>query len=471
MNKAPPMTGLVLTGGGARAAYQVGVLKAIAQIRRDCGQAAAPNPFPVITGTSAGAINAAALACRADDFDGAVSELCAVWENFHADQVYRADSLGVIRTGARWLTMMSIGWLIARWHRTRPRSLLDNTPLAALLGELVDTDRLRRQMRDGHLRALAVTASSYGSGQHVTFYDTLADIQPWLRSQRIAVRDSITVRHLLASSAIPFVFPAVPLHIHGDTEHCGDGSMRQVAPISPAVHLGGERILVVGAGRMHEPNGARSSTADYPNLAQIAGHALSNIFLDALAVDVERLQRINGTLALLTPEARARSHLKPIEVLVIAPSQRLDDIAARHLGALPTLIRAMLGGIGVQGASAGAAASGQPGQGARGAALASYLLFEAPYTRELMALGVTDTLARRADVLRFFGWHDSAAAGVAAAVPAAQTAAAVSAARWPAELAALAPALRAQPSLAAADAVNFAAGAAAQHDTAAAQAA
>ena len=163
-----PTTGLVLTGGGARAAYQVGVLKAIAQIRRECGLAGAPNPFPVITGTSAGAINAAALACRADDFDGAVDGLCHVWENFRAEQVYRSDSIGVIRTGARWLTMLSIGWVIARFHRARPRSLLDNTPLEALLGKLVSTDRLHQVMRDGHLQALAVSASSYGSGLHAT---------------------------------------------------------------------------------------------------------------------------------------------------------------------------------------------------------------------------------------------------------------------------------------------------------------
>ncbi|MES2101804.1 MAG: patatin-like phospholipase family protein [Pseudomonadota bacterium] len=390
-------TGLVLTGGGARAAYQVGVLKAIAQIRRDCGQGSAPNPFPVITGTSAGAINAAALACRADDFSGAVDGLCEVWENFHAEQVYRADSFGVIRTGARWLTMMSIGWAIARWRRARPRSLLDNAPLEVLLNRLISTERTRQMMRDGHLQALAVTASSYGSGLHVTFYDALKDIVPWTRSQRIAVRDAITVPHLLASSAIPFVFPAVALNLVDHVEYCGDGSMRQAAPISPAVHLGGERILVVGAGRMHEPPGERAGSSEYPNLAQIAGHALSSIFLDALAVDVERLQRINSTLALLTPEARAATSLKPIEVLVIAPSQRLDDIAAKHLGELPAPIRTMLRGIGVQGR----------GDDARGAALASYLLFESGYTRELIALGVADTLQRRDDVIAFFGWQQA----------------------------------------------------------------
>jgi NTE family protein len=404
MTASIPITGLVLSGGGARAAYQVGVLKAIAQIRRDCGERTGANPFPVITGTSAGAINAAALACRADDFDGAVSSLCEVWENFHAEQVYRADSLGVIRTGARWLTMMSIGWVIARWRRARPRSLLDNTPLEGLLTRLVSTERVQRMMRDGHLKGLAVTASSYGSGLHVTFYDAINDIVPWTRSQRIAVRQKIGVAHLLASSAIPFVFPAVALRIDGHTEYCGDGSMRQAAPISPAVHLGSERILVVGAGRLQEPPGERAGSSEYPSLAQIAGHALSSIFLDALAVDVERLQRINSTLALLSPEARAATSLKPLEVLVIAPSQRLDDIAAKHLGELPLPVRAMLRGVGVQG----------QGEDARGAALASYLLFEASYTRELMALGVADTMQRRDDVRRFFGWAERAERGAAA---------------------------------------------------------
>jgi NTE family protein len=395
MSQKRPTTGLILTGGGARAAYQVGVLKALVQLRREEAPGRRRNPFPILAGTSAGAINAAVLASHCDHFDGAVAALASVWENFRAEQVYRSDSFGVIRTGARWLTMMSLGWAIARWRRARPRSLLDNTPLEELLYKMVNVDRLDRLMKAGHLQALAVTASSYSSGTHVTFYDSVNDIVPWLRSQRVAVRDRITVPHLLASAAIPFVFPAVPLKFEGENEYFGDGSMRQSAPISPAIHLGADRVLVIGAGRMHEPAERRVVSDAYPSVAQIAGHALSNIFLDALAVDVERLQRINKTLALLPPQAQAASALRPIDVLVIAPSERLDDIAAKHIDSLPIAVRAMLRGVGVQGSD---------DSDAGGAALASYLLFEAPYTQELIALGVRDTLARRDEVVKFFGW-------------------------------------------------------------------
>lgn len=393
---SPPLTGLLLTGGGARAAYQVGVLKAVTRIRRDC-KAPYGNPFPIIAGTSAGAVNAAAIACHADHFDLAVAGLADVWSRFTAEQVYRADSLGVIRTGARWLTLWSIGWVIARFHRMRPRSLLDNSPLHDLLKRMVHLERLREVMATGQLQALAVTGSSYSSGQHVTFYDAARDLQGWNRSQRIAVKTELTMSHLLASAAIPFVFPAVSLPLEGQSEYFGDGSMRQVAPISPAIHLGAERVLVIGAGRMQEPAGERRPATEYPSLAQIAGHAMSSIFLDALSVDIERLERINKTLSLMPPQARANSPLKPIDVLVIAPSQRLDDIAARHIHHLPPAVRALLRGVGVQ-------QPGRHGQLGSGSALASYLLFEAPFTRELIALGEADTFARRDEVARFFGW-------------------------------------------------------------------
>ena len=402
--KAPtsaPPTGLLLTGGGARAAYQVGALEAIADLRQACGAGSEPNPFPIITGTSAGAINAAALACGADNFDRAVRRIARVWRQFHANQVYGADSLSVMRSGARWLTLVSIGWALARWRRMRPQSLLDNKPLEKLLVKMVPLVRLPRLIRKGHLKALAVTASSYSSGEHVTFFESAEPVKPWERSQRKAARDRITHEHLLASSAIPFIFPAKGIEVDDHIEYFGDGSMRQSAPIAPAIHLGAERILVIGAGRMHEPknDAAANPTPNYPSLAQIAGHALSNIFLDALAVDVERVQRINQTLSLIPEEKRAHSALRPIELLVIAPSQRLDAVAARHVGDLPTPVRTMLGALGVTSNMADV----------RGAALASYLLFEAGYTQELMALGRADTLAMRAQVCQFFGWTDTGA--------------------------------------------------------------
>jgi NTE family protein len=393
-----PLTALVLSGGGARAAYQVGVLRALARLRREAlsPMARLRNPFGVICGTSAGAINAAALAAGADRFEATVEVIARVWQNFRAEQVYRADSLGVIRSGAQWLTMLSVGWALARWRKARPRSLLDNAPLAELLQRLVPLERLPLMLQQQHLHAFAVTASSYTSGEHYTFFDAARPIEPWQRSQRIAVASRLTHEHLLASSAIPFVFPATCLDVLGHKAWFGDGSMRQTAPLSPAVHLGAQRLLIIGAGRMQEPEGRDPLPAGgYPSLAQIAGHAMSSIFLDALAVDIERLRRINRTLALLPEHVLADTPLKPLEALVISPSQRIDDIAARHIGALPAPVRGLLRGVGVSSSTTSAM---------RGSALASYLLFEAPFTRELIALGEADTEARRDEVLRFFGW-------------------------------------------------------------------
>ena len=390
-------TGLILSGGGARAAYQVGVLAAIGRMRREAG-ADQGNPFPVIAGTSAGAINAAFLASNADRFDEALGELVDVWRNFQVEQVYRSGVLGMIRSGARWISLLSLGWLFTQ-KRFRPQSLLTIDPLSDLLAQRIDLQRLPELMEQGHLRALAITASSYSTGEHVTFYDSQHEVTPWIRNQRLAQHGRLSHRHLLASSAIPFIFPAMRLEGPQGNAYFGDGSMRQTAPISPAIHLGADKILVVGAGRMLEPPKKETGEPNYPSLAHIAGHALSSIFLDSLAVDVERMQRINQTLALIPQDKRQSTHLRPVQLLLIAPSQRLDVIAARHAEALPATVKSLLRTL-------GASLNTLEGQGN---ALVSYLLFEGAYTQELMALGEADALAQRDDIHQFFGWREVAA--------------------------------------------------------------
>jgi NTE family protein len=389
---------LILTGGGARAAYQVGVLKAVAALLRDARRGLDPtiaqghNPFPILVGTSAGAINATALACRADNFQEAVAQMVHVWENFRAEQVFRSDLIGVVRTGARWLTLMSVGWLVRKSIRVRPKSLLDNAPLGELLHRMIELPRMQRSLDHGHLRALAIGASSYSSGRHVTFYQSLNDYEIPNKMQRLYVRCGITIDHLLASSAIPFVFPAIKLDLShtgcAGIEHFGDGSMRQLTPISPAIHLGAERVFVVGVGQVGNPGLLPGVDGEaYPTLAQMAGHAMASIFLDSLTSDIERLEKINQIATGLSVQERKAVGLREVETLVISPSERLDGVAARYVAALPRPVRALLE---VLGAHRGG-----------GAGLASYLLFEAPYTRALIDLGYGDTMARRDEVMVF----------------------------------------------------------------------
>lgn len=383
-------TGLILSGGGAHAAYQVGVLNAIMRMRR-AAAGDGGNPFAVICGTSAGAINAAVLACEADRFDEALDKLSEVWRNFHVDQVYRSAILDMLGSGARWLSLLSLGWLVSQ-KRLHPKSLLNNAPLSDLLHRHIDFDRLPGLLQAGHLQALAIIASSYSSGESVTFYESRQPITPWVRNQRQAQQCRLTPEHLLASSAIPFVFPAMSLQGPQGQAYFGDGSMRQTAPLSPAIHLGADRILVIGAGRARQPHLPQETLPPYPSLAHIAGHALSSIFLDALPVDIERLQRINQTLRLIPADKREDAKLRPIDLLLITPSQRLDTLAAQHVDALPQTVKSLLRTLG--------AAPAQPGQSQT---LVSYLLFESVYTQTLMALGEADALAQKAEIHRFFG--------------------------------------------------------------------
>jgi len=368
--------GLVLTGGGARAAYQVGVLKAV----RELLPTPEKNPFPILCGTSAGAINAATLAVFADNFDAAVGRLLEVWENFHVNQVYRSDPIGIARVGLRWLAAILL------LSRTSPVSLLDNSPLADMLSRSLDFGRIQEDIDNGHLYAVSITCSGYSSGQSVSFYQGGPDTEAWERTQRVGAAMPIRVEHLIASSALPFIFPAVKIN----REYFGDGSMRQIAPISPALHLGADRVLVVSTARQDghvDPPRVRGNF--YPSVAQIAGHALNSIFLDSLNADIELVQRINSTISLIAPEKlrQAGLPLRQIKVLVISPSQPIERMVVRHVHELPWTVRFLLRGIGAMNRN--------------GSTLASYLLFESGYCRALIDLGYQDTMARRAEVLEF----------------------------------------------------------------------
>ena len=380
MNGGRPKIGLIMTGGGARAAYQVGVLRALTEIL----PAEAHTPFSIICGTSAGAINAAVLAMDAADFRRGVRRLMMVWKNFRVHHVYRADPLGAIRNSSRWIYTALTGGAFSR----RPVSLLDNSPLAALLQRYLDFSTIQRSIDSGHLTAFSVTCSGYTSGQSVTFFQGIPGLQPWARARRIGVPMAITLDHLLASSALPFIFP--PVHIN--REYFGDGSMRQIAPVSPALHLGADRLLVIGVGRQLQPQAERVRVDAYPSLAQIAGHALNSIFLDSLEVDLERLQRINRTIEMIPPDAleRSRYPLHHVDFRVIAPSEEPERLAAAHADELPATIRALLFMVGALQRS--------------GANLLSYLLFERSYCRALIRLGYQDTSARSDELKAFLGY-------------------------------------------------------------------
>lgn len=382
---SPAVTGLILSGGGARAAYQVGVLAAIAELLPE----GAENPFPVIVGTSAGAINAVGLACGALSFTGAVERLTKVWKGFRTGQVYRADWPGVFSQAFKFLghSLLGLG-------KREPVALLDSTPLRYLLERELDLSGIAAAVRRRNLRAVAVTAFGYESGQAVTFYQGRATIDPWLRHRRIGVPTRLQIEHLLASSAIPLLFRPVKIL----REFFGDGAVRQQAPISPALHLGANRVLVIGVSGNPTLGSANEQVANYrtgqpPSLAQVGIHLLNSTFIDSLEGDIELLHRINFLSSLVPEEARrATLGLAPVDVLLISPSRPLDEIAAQYRHELPKALRLFLRGPGATKAS--------------GAGVLSYLLFEPGYCNALIELGYHDAMEKRAEIARFLGMED-----------------------------------------------------------------
>lgn len=377
---APPVQdrgrlGLVLSGGGARGAYQVGVLKAVAELLPGDG----PVPFQVICGTSAGAITAAVVAAHAQHFRAGVVNLERVWRNFHVGQVFRADAASMLRGGLRWLlALVSGGWLVPP-----PRSVFDNTPLRELLERHVNFARIAEALEHGHLEAFAVSAAAYRRALSIAFYTSAHEQAPWLQSWHGGESAELGLDHLMASSAVPFLFPPVRM----GAEYYGDGAMRQTAPLSPAIRLGADRLLVIGVRPMATSCHNFGGPDGYgPSFGQIFGFMLDTLFMDGLHADFERLGRDNQLIDALGAERTGLRHVAP---LLIAPTEDFAEIATRHADEMPRPLRVLLRTMG----------AANPG----GGALLSYLLFESGYTRELIALGYADALRRRDELQEFVG--------------------------------------------------------------------
>lgn len=374
---------LVLMGGGARTAYQVGVLSGLAAMLRL--QPGGPDPFPfrILVGTSAGALNASFLASTATQGLEAFDALRRFWGGLHCQAVYRLEA-------PSWVRFSRLLAAVKLWgHARKQGSILDTMPLVDTLHRTISLAGIDESLQAGALDALAITASSYTSGVHWTFCHAASGhaVQSWSRPGRRAEFQPLTIEHLMASSAIPFLFPPTPLWVDGRREFFGDGSMRQMSPLSPAVHLGARKVLVVGVGQPQRSGFGVADVAGTPSMAGIASHAMASVFHDTLMADVEQTQRIARTLRALPREVAAVLPYRPIEVLAIQPSQSLDALAQAHAHLLPAEVQRAVGGLGALKAGGGA--------------IASYLLFEPAFVQALVRLGEHDAYARKDELLAF----------------------------------------------------------------------
>ncbi|MFM2275951.1 MAG: hypothetical protein RL211_1823 [Pseudomonadota bacterium] len=389
----PSANALVLMGGGARTAYQVGVLRALASMLES--QAHPPNAFPfqVLIGSSAGALNAAFLAGCAVQGLQAFHQLANFWGAIRSSDIYRLRVPSWIRI-SRFATALSLSQ-----QARNSGAILDSLPLVDTLHRAISLPGIDEALTSHTLHALAVTASSYTSGVHWTFCHTAQNdpMHAWARPGRRSEFHPITIEHLMASSAIPFLFPATPLWVEGHQEFFGDGSMRQISPLSPAIHLGAKKVLVVGVGQP-ERSGLGGNTSlppsRGPTLASIAGHAMASVFHDTLRADVEQAQRVTKTLKQLPRDSVAALPYRSVEILAMQPSRSLDALAQNHVLELPSATRNALSGLGMLKGGGGA--------------LASYLLFEPGFVQSLIAMGESDAFERKAELLAFFTSSDDA---------------------------------------------------------------
>lgn len=373
-------TALILSGGGARAAYQAGVLKAVAEILPE----SCDNPFPIICGTSAGALNAMALAAHRGTFKQSVANLLDIWQSLTIDHVYLNGWFDIFKG------LASIGGsLFNQGVGRKPLALLDNSPLGVFLENTVNFNNISKRIKSGRLHAVSVTAMSYTSGKSISFFQGQPDLQAWQRYRRSGVPAELSIQHLLASSAIPTIFPSVKIH----NEYFGDGALRQLAPMSPALHLGADALFIVGVSGNRNPKhwGKSEPVKHSPSMGQIMGNLLSGAFIDALENDIEHLERLNKLLRLIPAEQREAEGitLRPVENMVISPSEQLDIIAGRNVHHLPKSMKFFLRTTGSKGKGGGSAA-------------ASYLLFAKPFINDLIDLGYRDTMWEASDIEKFF---------------------------------------------------------------------